>query len=158
MAHFYPWGYHLALDMGGLFFALIAVGLAIAGIASFRRARAALPLTLLVAATLLGSAVVHLGTMAPSASWAFIWAAYQESTGEERLARAAEIREFWRYGEMRESDWLRLSERWGVCHGMWPQPNCRRPRGAGEAQGIVREALQEVSQGRLDVETLPSYD
>jgi len=149
MVHIYPAGVHLALDSVGALLSLGVLALLVVGaVLLVRRVDAALTVALFAGASILGIAIVHRGTMAPDYAWPLILAAYEESTGQERRARAADIRAFWRYGEIREDDWLNLAKRWSVCHGMWYEQHCRRPSGPYEAQGIAREILQHMANGR----------
>lgn len=148
MIHLYPAGFHLALDSVGIVLLLSILLLVVIGVVLLlRRVNAAAVVGTFVAASLLAIVMTNRGTMAPDHAWPTILAAYQESTGAERLARAAELRNYWAYGEIREEDWRRLAQRWGVCHAMWYEPGCRRPPGPYEAQGIAREMLDGIARG-----------
>ena len=138
----------LALDLiGGALLLAIVVIVIVASAFAIRRRRKVAD-TLLAVVVILAAVLAERSIVAPAESWPLLLAAFEESTDRERLERSNELRNHWAWGEIRVTDWLALSKRWGVCHGMWEQQQCRRPSGPFEAQGVAREILGRISQGR----------
>jgi len=148
MIYLGPGGATLALDpigVGLLFFVMVFAGMATYQI--FRR-RVAPALTLAAITVLLTATLLQHSVMVPSRSWPIILAACEEPNGDLRIQRARDLQAHWHLGEMRATDWIFLSEEWGICHGMWKEAQCRMPTGPYEAEGIARELLEEIATRR----------
>ena len=80
--------------------------------------------------------------------WVEVAAVYDSAEPVLRTKMAADLKHHWLWSDdIRVSSWIVLSERWGVCHDLWPQPRCLRPSGERLPMGFARERLASIARG-----------
>ena len=148
MIYLGPGGAQLALDPVGV--GLLLCVMVFAGMATYQifRRRVAPALTLVAITMFLTAMLLQQSVMVPARLWPIILAAYEEPSGDLKIRRARDLQAHWHLGEMRATDWIFLSEDWGICHGLWKEAQCRMPSGPYEAEGIARELLEEIATRR----------
>jgi hypothetical protein len=95
---------------------------------------------MLIATAFAGSIVV------PARLYAPILGAYRAAPTQSRQQDLAVA---WNrfHEEMLVLNWLTLSRKWGVCHGLWSQPLCVPAPLSPEPEGIARELLTTAANG-----------
>lgn len=146
MAFIWIGGPQLGIDVWSAGVALLVIAAALWCIAAIRRRNATI-VAVASFAVILGSLYfVYRTLVTPSGSWPVMYAAVNEMTGAERRGRIAELMPLWHYGNVRRVDWYFLSRRWGVCHRMWKESECRMPPGQLEAEGFVRDDIYALAK------------
>ena len=108
-----------------------------------------LPRSKLLSSGVILSAVILFGAWAtvtlkaPAEVWPSVLAAYRASSAESRHSDLASI---WqgRSGHLSYWGWVRVSKKWGFCHGLWLQSGCTPAPGPLDSQGIARDHLQRA--------------
>lgn len=146
MAFIWIGGPQLGIDVWSALVALFVLVAAVVCVVALVR-RSVVVSTLAVFAVLFGSGYfTYRALVTPSGSWPVMYAAVNEKSGAERLSRIAELMPLWQHGEVRRVDWYLLSRRWGVCHRMWQEGECRMPKGHLEAEGFVRDDIYALAK------------
>lgn len=80
--------------------------------------------------------------------WVEVAALYDSSDPALRAKMAADLKHHWLHSDhIRVSSWIVLSESWGICHDIWPQPHCLRSSGERLPMGFAREHLAAIARG-----------
>ena len=146
MAFIWIGGPQLGIDIGSAALLLLLLGVAVSIVVCVLRRKHSVAVLASIGLVLGSLYFLYRTLVVPSGSWPVMYAAVNETTGVERRERIAALLPLWNFGQVRSVDWYLLSRKWGVCHRIWAQSECRMPSGQLAPEGFVRDDIQALAK------------
>jgi hypothetical protein len=136
------------IDVLGMALLVLSMGLVVAFVISAFRQRTRTASYLSIALVASMAATASLTLVARPEVWVQIANHYEFADPARKSTIAIDLKRHWLdHDNIRVSSWIVLAERWGVCHGYWPQRECRVASKSGVPMGDAREHLANIAKG-----------